>query len=430
MAVPWTARAAGGTRLARTIGKVLWNTRTNPSNSTPPTSDPPLRGRRSLDCATAGIGLAEGPGMSSRALQQPGPDPEVAPPRPKRRRKGRLRPWQYAALIAALLVGAVAMTGIVGNEPLRRSMEARINRGLHGYTVRIHKLRLQPIGGALTLEGDGGPAERPSGSAPGRDSLVARERRVAAALLSAPGRRPRDREAERVDEPPAARGRGHQRGPRPAARLAAGPGGDLSAQDQPPADRRRVGRLRGRGARPAAARDAPERPRLEHPQHPLARSDVPVADRGRGRRVRLRARVAGGKRGFSGGAALRRPRRFPGEGHSPGRPASAREATGTSRRGTEPCRPPARSNTPRPCGAFIWLPSCSAASRPTTSAGRPGGRPTRCAWPWNSRRATRSRRRRGTSPSIGSSCAGPTWAFATRRARPPIASSSTRRSST
>ncbi len=45
------------------------------------------------------------------------------------------------------------MTGIVGNEPLRRSMEARINRGMHGYTVRIHKLRLQPIGGAVTLEG-------------------------------------------------------------------------------------------------------------------------------------------------------------------------------------------------------------------------------------------------------------------------------------
>ena len=34
-----------------------------------------------------------------------------------------------------------------------RSMDARINRGLHGYTVRIGKLRLQPIGGALTLEG-------------------------------------------------------------------------------------------------------------------------------------------------------------------------------------------------------------------------------------------------------------------------------------
>ncbi len=91
--------------------------------------------------------------MFTRALRQAAPDPEVAPPRPKRRRKGRLRRWQYAALIAALLVGAVAMTGIVGNEPLRRSMETRINRGLHGYTVRIHKLRLQPIGGALTLEG-------------------------------------------------------------------------------------------------------------------------------------------------------------------------------------------------------------------------------------------------------------------------------------
>ena len=56
--------------------------------------------------------------MPTRALQQPAPDPEVAPPRPKRRRKGRLRPWQYAALIVALLIGAVAMTGIVGNEPL------------------------------------------------------------------------------------------------------------------------------------------------------------------------------------------------------------------------------------------------------------------------------------------------------------------------
>ena len=91
--------------------------------------------------------------MSGHPLEQPAPVPESTPVRPKRRRRGRLRPWQYAALIAAFFLGALAMSGLVGNEPLRRSMEARINRGLHGYTVRIGKLRLQPIGGALTLEG-------------------------------------------------------------------------------------------------------------------------------------------------------------------------------------------------------------------------------------------------------------------------------------
>jgi hypothetical protein len=91
--------------------------------------------------------------MSGHPLEQPAPLPESTPVRPKRRRRGLLRPWQYAALVAAFFLGALAMSGLVGNEPLRRSMEARINRGLHGYTVRIGKLRLQPIGGALALEG-------------------------------------------------------------------------------------------------------------------------------------------------------------------------------------------------------------------------------------------------------------------------------------
>jgi hypothetical protein len=79
---------------------------------------------------------------------------EAPPPTPvAHRRRARLRPWQLILLFAGLLVGLLAMSGAVGNEPLRRSMEAQINRRLHGYTVRIAKLRLQPIGGSITLEG-------------------------------------------------------------------------------------------------------------------------------------------------------------------------------------------------------------------------------------------------------------------------------------
>ncbi len=90
--------------------------------------------------------------MPRNALQKAAS--EAAPPLPATRRQtGRLRTWHYFLLGAGVLVGLLAMSGAIGNEPLRRSMEAQINRRLHGYTMRIAKLRLQAIGGSLTLEG-------------------------------------------------------------------------------------------------------------------------------------------------------------------------------------------------------------------------------------------------------------------------------------
>ncbi len=56
---------------------------------------------------------------------------------------------------AGLLVGLVALVVIAAffiDEPLRRRMEANLNRALTGYTVRIGKLDFHPIGLSLDLE--------------------------------------------------------------------------------------------------------------------------------------------------------------------------------------------------------------------------------------------------------------------------------------
>ena len=45
----------------------------------------------------------------------------------------------------------VPLAGLAAGEPMRRSLEARMNRQLKGYSVSIGKLRFQPIGGSLTL---------------------------------------------------------------------------------------------------------------------------------------------------------------------------------------------------------------------------------------------------------------------------------------
>jgi hypothetical protein len=52
--------------------------------------------------------------------------------------------------LAGLLVLLTAL-GFVPNEPLRRSIEGRMNRSLEGYSATIGKARLQPLGLSLTL---------------------------------------------------------------------------------------------------------------------------------------------------------------------------------------------------------------------------------------------------------------------------------------
>ena len=84
-------------------------------------------------------------------------------------RSGTRRPWRAGlahtlfgsktrkamSWSAGLLVGLVALVVIAAffiDEPLRRRMEANLNRALTGYTVRIGKLDFHPIGLSLDLE--------------------------------------------------------------------------------------------------------------------------------------------------------------------------------------------------------------------------------------------------------------------------------------
>ncbi len=46
----------------------------------------------------------------------------------------------------------LALAGLLPNEPLRRSIEGKMNRSLKGYEVRIEQARLQPLGLSLTLK--------------------------------------------------------------------------------------------------------------------------------------------------------------------------------------------------------------------------------------------------------------------------------------
>ena len=55
------------------------------------------------------------------------------------------------AIILIAVAVLVPLAGLAMGEPMRRSLEARMNRQLKGYSVSIGKLRFQPLGGALTL---------------------------------------------------------------------------------------------------------------------------------------------------------------------------------------------------------------------------------------------------------------------------------------
>ncbi|MEW6269977.1 MAG: DUF748 domain-containing protein [Thermodesulfobacteriota bacterium] len=73
-----------------------------------------------------------------------------------RRRSGsflRCRPWTSVAIgLLLLIVLAAFVAAYVIEEPLRRSMEQRVNAALEGYEVRIGALDLHPIGLSLDLE--------------------------------------------------------------------------------------------------------------------------------------------------------------------------------------------------------------------------------------------------------------------------------------
>ena len=58
--------------------------------------------------------------------------------------------WSGSALVGLLVLVVIAAFFI--DEPLRRRMEANLNRALAGYTVRIGKLDFHPIGLSLELE--------------------------------------------------------------------------------------------------------------------------------------------------------------------------------------------------------------------------------------------------------------------------------------
>jgi hypothetical protein len=62
-----------------------------------------------------------------------------------------MRPLAKVGIGLAALLVLLAVVGFVPNEPIRRSIENRMNASLDGYSVRIGKARLQPLGLSLTL---------------------------------------------------------------------------------------------------------------------------------------------------------------------------------------------------------------------------------------------------------------------------------------
>jgi hypothetical protein len=81
------------------------------------------------------------------------PRPEWRTPRDiaRRRPSGPTRAVRVLAIVAGALVLLVAASFFI-DEPLRRSMERRMNASLQGYSVRIPRLDFHPIGLSLTLE--------------------------------------------------------------------------------------------------------------------------------------------------------------------------------------------------------------------------------------------------------------------------------------
>ena len=87
--------------------------------------------------------------MSSRPAHRRPSRPEQLPPV---RRPKRLRPLAKAGIALAGLLVFLVLAGLIPNEPMRRTIERRMNASLQGYEARIGRARLQPFGLSLTLE--------------------------------------------------------------------------------------------------------------------------------------------------------------------------------------------------------------------------------------------------------------------------------------
>lgn len=63
------------------------------------------------------------------------------------------RRTRITLLVIGLLIALVVIGSFFVDEPLRRTIESRMNQRLTGYTARIERLSFHPIGGSLTLYG-------------------------------------------------------------------------------------------------------------------------------------------------------------------------------------------------------------------------------------------------------------------------------------
>ncbi len=83
----------------------------------------------------------------------PTPRPAARSRRPRNPRGWRRwRGWKGLAIGIAVVLALLIGVSFLSDEPLRRSMERRMNASLKGYTTRIGRLRFHPLGLALTLE--------------------------------------------------------------------------------------------------------------------------------------------------------------------------------------------------------------------------------------------------------------------------------------
>lgn len=56
------------------------------------------------------------------------------------------------AIVLGGVLAILVLVGLVPNEPVRRSIEGKMNRSLEGYTARVGQARFQPLSFSLTLE--------------------------------------------------------------------------------------------------------------------------------------------------------------------------------------------------------------------------------------------------------------------------------------
>jgi hypothetical protein len=90
------------------------------------------------------------------AAPQPKPRPERAPARARRKRPFARKLPRGVLWAGGILLGLVLLallSSLFLDEPMRRSMERRMNQSLKGYTVRLPELDFRLFGLSVTLEG-------------------------------------------------------------------------------------------------------------------------------------------------------------------------------------------------------------------------------------------------------------------------------------